>query len=49
VDYRPTDGGEIFSLISVKGLIELRATVRLEGLGQLKNLMTSSVIESETL
>jgi hypothetical protein len=35
-------------LISVKGLIESRATVRLEGLGQLKSPMTSSAIEPAT-
>jgi hypothetical protein len=32
--------GRILVLISVRGLVDSRATVRLEGLGQLKNQMT---------
>jgi hypothetical protein len=35
-------------LISVRGLANTRAVVRLEGLGQLKNPVTSSEIESAT-
>jgi hypothetical protein len=35
-------------LISVRGWADARATVRLEGLGQLKNMMTSSRIEPVT-
>jgi hypothetical protein len=40
LDNRLTDGGEMVSLtrrlISVRGLVDPRVTVRLEGLGQLK-------------
>jgi hypothetical protein len=37
-----------FSLIYVKGLVDPRAIVQLEGLGQLKNPKTSSGTESVT-
>jgi hypothetical protein len=39
---RPLPPGRFLVLISVRGLVDSRAIVRLEGLGQLKNLMTSS-------
>jgi hypothetical protein len=40
--------GRFRILISVRGWVELGAIVRLEGLGDLKNPMTSSRIEPET-
>jgi hypothetical protein len=39
---RPLPSGRFLVLISVRGRVDPRATVRLEGLGQLKNPMTSS-------
>jgi hypothetical protein len=39
---------ESLVLISVRGLIDLRTIVRLEGLGKLKNPMVSSGIEPFT-
>jgi hypothetical protein len=40
--------GRFLVLISVTGLGDTRAIVRLEGLGQLKNPMISSEIETAT-
>jgi hypothetical protein len=56
LDNRLTDDGEVISLtrrppfaarkISVRDCVDPKAIVRLEGLGQLRNLMTSPGIES---
>jgi hypothetical protein len=45
---RPLPPGRFPVLIFVKGGVDPRATVRLEGLGQLKNPMTSLGIEPMT-
>jgi hypothetical protein len=42
---RPLPQGTFLVLISVRGWVDPRSIVRLEGLGQLKNPMTSSGIE----
>jgi hypothetical protein len=46
---RPLPPGRFLVLISVRGWVDPRATVQLEGLGQLKNPMTSSGIKPVTL
>jgi hypothetical protein len=45
---RPLPPGRFVVLISVRGRVDPRAIVRLQGLGQLKNPMTSSEIEHAT-
>jgi hypothetical protein len=45
---RPLSTGRLLVLISVKGLVDRSATVQLEGLGYLKDQMTSSGIEPAT-
>jgi hypothetical protein len=40
--------GRFLILISVRGWVDVRAIVQLEGLGQLKNPMTSSGFEPVT-
>jgi hypothetical protein len=45
---RPLPPGRFLVLIPVRGCIDPRVIVRLEGLGQLKNPMTSSGIEPAT-
>jgi hypothetical protein len=45
---RPLPPGKFLILISLRGLVDHRAIVLLEGLGQLKNPMTSLGIESAT-
>jgi hypothetical protein len=44
----PLPPGRFLVLISIRGLFDFRAIVRLEGLDQLKNPMTSSGIEPAT-
>jgi hypothetical protein len=43
-----TPPGRFLVLISARDLVESRATVRLEGLGQFKNAMASSGFEPAT-
>jgi hypothetical protein len=45
---RPLPQGRFLVLIPIRGWVDPRAIVRLEGLGRLKNLMTSSGIEPVT-
>jgi hypothetical protein len=45
---RPLPPGRFLVLISVRGWIDSRATVQLEGLGQFKNPVTSLGIEPVT-
>jgi hypothetical protein len=44
----PLPTGRFLVLISVRGLVDLRTLMRLEGLGPLKNPVTSSAMESAT-
>jgi hypothetical protein len=44
----PLPPGRFLVLISIRGLVDPNAVVRLEGLGQLKNPVTSSGIEPAT-
>jgi hypothetical protein len=48
VSDRPLPPGRFLVLISVRGRIDAMTIVRLEGLGQLKNSMTSLGIEPAT-
>jgi hypothetical protein len=45
---RPLPAGIFLVLISLRGLVDPRAIVRLEGLGQLKKKSTSSGLETAT-
>jgi hypothetical protein len=45
---RPLPPGKFIVLFSVRGCIDPRAIVQLEGLGQIKNSVTSSRIEPGT-
>jgi hypothetical protein len=45
---RPLSPGRFLVLISVRDWVDPRTVVRMEGLGKLKNPMTSSEIEPET-
>jgi hypothetical protein len=45
---RPSPQGRFLVLISVRDYVDPKAIVRLEGLGKLKNPMTSSEIEPVT-
>jgi hypothetical protein len=45
---RPLPSGRLLVLVFIRGLVDPRTTVRLEGLGQLQIAMTSSGIEPAT-